>query len=695
MKHITDFFRRPEFSRVNHHLIPENKRAQEVRNDPDPSAPSSSPLTEPPPSSFFIDLTSDYRNDSADDSSPQLSAIPSQIGERCASTLSVQEQSSQSVGSVPPPSSLNESFPVPQRILKGGKEVVISSDGEDTESISSLEDPDTLFAPKPKQEQDMARTTKDMVQPNRALLARLSAPKEYKNTIDSLVVAAVDDNEIEANVAKARATLTTPVSQESTPGEGEVRTRKSLHEGMLTSALVDGEEQDESGLRRLLDAVRRTEALDHDRAWRFFDQTPTRPAVLEFPTHLFPPRSHLAALREPESRIRVFQSGILEFAASLQRLPDEFILWLFRSVPLEPLEELRQAYRRVFMIQHTSAQRVESLVCPSDVDNLFRSLGAKSQALDLSEAIVEDTSEKLTQGPRLKDRAALLSVFDLLHGAAELFSNDTREHAVHILLRTTLDTSLTADSTICAELQGALSALLESVPYKNVQHMERRICRTLYGTVKHAQFQSRILQHILPTSTWISLLRYRLATAFLLQTSSPLTEPPEVVLDLKRFTVFLMRDERFHLKSYKGKSDYDYGELTALAMLLDIVINSSLCDLNLIQGSNENKFDAAIDKLATQIKKIFSSIEDTGASHLKRMLAKEALEALYYRVVYSVRSKPPPKKSLFKTFAREDGNIRSIFNSKIAINSTDDGEIDSDDGTDAIAMPIRESSHPS
>lgn len=217
----------------------------------------------------------------------------------------------------------------------------------------------------------------------------------------------------------------------------------------------------------------------------------------------------------------------------------------------------------------------------------------------------------------------------------------------------------------------------------------------MYGTVKHAQFQSRILQHILPTSTWISLLRYRLATAFLLHTSSPLTEPPEGVLDLKRLTVFLIRDERFHLKSYKAKGDYDYGELTALAMLLDIVINSSLYDLSLIQGSTENKFNAAIDKLATQVKKIFSSIEDTGASHLKRMLAKEALEALHYRVVYSVRSKPPPKKSLFKTFARDNGNIRSIFNSKIAINSTDDGGIDSDDGTDGIAMPIRESSHPS
>lgn len=188
---------------------------------------------------------------------------------------------------------------------------------------------------------------------------------------------------------------------------------------------------------------------------------------------------------------------------------------------------------------------------------------------------------------------------------------------------------------------------------------------------------------MLPTSTWVSRLRYRLATAFLLQIPSPLTEPPEVVLDLKRLTVFLIRDERFHFKSFKGKSDYDYGELTAIAMLLDIIINTSLYDLRLRQGSTETEFNAAIDKLAAQIKRIFCSIEDTGASHLRRMLAKEALEALHYRVIYSVRSKPPPKKTLFETFARGNGDIRNMFNTTIPINTA----THSDDGIVGTARP--------
>lgn len=198
-----------------------------------------------------------------------------------------------------------------------------------------------------------------------------------------------------------------------------------------------------------------------------------------------------------------------------------------------------------------------------------------------------------------------------------------------------------------------------------------------------------MLQHILPTSAWISLLRYRLAVAFLLQSPEPLTESPEKVLDVKRLTVYLARDERFNMKLQKSNGNYDYSELSAICVLLDIAVNTALYDLEYKQADTAKEFDAAIDKLAAQIKKIFSSIEDTGASHLKRMLAKEALEALHYRVIYSVRSKPPPKKTLFKTYAREDGNILSIFKKQFAIDTSEEEVPAQADTSDSKVMPIR------
>lgn len=176
--------------------------------------------------------------------------------------------------------------------------------------------------------------------------------------------------------------------------------------------------------------------------------------------------------------------------------------------------------------------------------------------------------------------------------------------------------------------------------------------------------------------------------AFLLQDPAPLTEPPEKVLDLKRLTVFLAGDRRFNMKLQKSKDDYDYGELSAACVLLEIVVNTGLYDLEYKQPDTAKEFDAIIDQLAGQIKKIFSSIEDTGASHLKRMLAKEALEALHYRVIYSVRSKPPPKKTLFQSHARDDGNIKAFFQ-RFTADPTEKGPSAPVDTPDGTAMPIR------
>jgi hypothetical protein len=64
---------------------------------------------------------------------------------------------------------------------------------------------------------------------------------------------------------------------------------------MLTSALGDNDEG--SGLQRLMDAVRRTEALEQDRVWHFFDPDQKLPPAPDFPRHLFPQGTHLAMLR--------------------------------------------------------------------------------------------------------------------------------------------------------------------------------------------------------------------------------------------------------------------------------------------------------------------------------------------------------------------------------------------------------------
>ncbi|KAJ6003236.1 hypothetical protein N7451_005783 [Penicillium sp. IBT 35674x] len=649
---ITDFFNRPGFANLNQHLTPEKIRFQ-------PRDSQSSPRT-----SSFIDLTTEPDDGPGD----QLKSSLSQSVDDRASTPTP-TQSFQSIQSTDEalPSSVNGGHQPPQRIIKGGKEVVISSDGEDSDSDSSIFDPALIFGKADKKPDP----PKFLSAPRHIT----TTPKKYRNNIDSLVHEAVDDDEIEANFAKEKAAF--DALRNATRRISDLGGNAGLHEDMLTSVLGENEDDDGVGARRLMDAVRRTDALNLDKVWRFLNQTQVVPVVMEFPRNLFTPDSQLAALHEPESRERAFQSGIVEFTASLQRLPDEFILWLFRSVPLESREELRQAYVRV--LTQPDAARIKSIIRPDHINQLFESMGAKPQALSISEPIVEDSYDPSYHEPVWKDRCNLLSIFHLLRDAAQLFANDTREHAIQVLLRITLDTSLTANDMIRSELQSCIGALLQSVTNSDAEETEHRICTTIYETFRDSEFQSRMLQHILPTTMWISRLRYRLAVAFLLQNPSPLMEPVQEVLDLQRLARSLIDDERFHVKVHKAKGDYDYGELTANAILLDIAINTTLYDLRYRQDNTDEAFNEAVDALAKQIKRIFSSIEDTGASHLKRMLAKETLESVHYRMIYSVRSRLRPKNTLFAPYAKKtNSNIQSHFFKTKTI-----------DPQDETSMPIR------
>ena len=59
------------------------------------------------------------------------------------------------------------------------------------------------------------------------------------------------------------------------------------------------------------------------------------------------------------------------------------------------------------------------------------------------------------------------------------------------------------------------------------------------------------------------------------------------------------------------------------------------------------RFDAQVDALADAVKALAARIVDTGASHMARTEAKEALQALHARLAYGVRTRPKPRKSIF------------------------------------------------
>lgn len=257
---------------------------------------ATSPLSEPPPSSSLARNASGlFSSSPVVDQQPHQQQVLNDLKE-----ASKQDDDENKAEPEPEPEPVREtSFGslASHRTIKNGQEVVTGSDGEESDSAASLESPDDLFArllgPRPVDGADddkkkKTRTPKSNTK-NKAL--NYSVPK-YKNTLDALVTEAVDDNETEAGIAQLRATLAKSEDDVAAIASTDAQGRP-LHEDMLTSAL--GDQGDEQGYQRLLDAVRRTEVFEQDKTVSVF--TRDIASAPEFPKSAVAPGTYLAALR--------------------------------------------------------------------------------------------------------------------------------------------------------------------------------------------------------------------------------------------------------------------------------------------------------------------------------------------------------------------------------------------------------------
>ncbi|KAL4948418.1 hypothetical protein BDW69DRAFT_203540 [Aspergillus filifer] len=649
---LTRWFKKPDFA-----VSAEDDRSENPAEDSAP--PQSSPLTD-----LSQILPSDITTpDTPGGPSSQLNQSLTRAAAEPFETQPAPNLSFQSTGT-------GASFSSAQRTIKNGKEVVISSDGEESDSTGSLEDADELLAkfltpskPAPAQSEPSSRDegysalrTGKIPKPR----DKPSAPKMYKNSLNNLVTQAISDTETEAGAARLKASLEAESGCKNAPLKSS-----NLQESVLASAIDDGND-DSVGIQRLLDAVRRTEAFDVPKTWFFFDlQTPLPPAP-DFPRECVCPGTYLATLREPDSRERAFHSGIIDFALSRGLLPDELIKWIFHAIPSEPRESLRHAYGR--SLKRIPEARIKALIQPEDIDTLFWQLSTRPEALALTGAIEPDAQpESAAPESRPQHHTALLSVLDVFRDAADLFADDTRDRILSIILRLTLDISLTRNPTLCSAIDRTITSVLDAVTDEAADQLANNICNLAHATLKDAQLQSRLLEHIVPVNDWIATLRRRLAYIFL--TDDPLVDFSSEDRKSEVYRIINhLKSPRYNVKRYKRQDqpEYDYGELKALTTFLDIIIDSGWSEMKFPGRDAEDEFNNAIDLLAERVKKIFSAIEDSGASHLKRTLAKEALESLHYRIVYTARTKPRPKKSFFEQHEREEKNskILNYFESK-------------------------------
>lgn len=293
---IKSFFRRPTFASADPDVP-----ATTTTSKNDPSAEedndrATSPLSEPPPSSSLARNAPElFSSSPVVDQQPHQQQVQNDLKE--ASKIQEQKEQKEDKAASARETSFGSST-ASHRTIKNGREVVTGSDGEESDSAASLESPEDLFAqilgPKTVEDDDdkptRKKTSKSTLNKNKSL--QYSVPK-YKNTLEALVTEAVGDNETEAGIAQLRATLTKSEDTAAVAAANADTQGKPLHEDMLTSAL--GDQGDEQGYQRLLDAVRRTEVFEQDKTVSVFTHD-AAPAP-EFPKSAVAPGTYLAVLR--------------------------------------------------------------------------------------------------------------------------------------------------------------------------------------------------------------------------------------------------------------------------------------------------------------------------------------------------------------------------------------------------------------
>jgi hypothetical protein len=548
-----------------------------------------------------------------------------------------------------------------QTVFEGGKVVAVrGSDDDDSDSLSSLDDilgrkksetatssssPIELDADEYEAERirTIFRFTSGRSQPlvGRDKLRELySKEKDHKVDIGSLMVDHIDDQEVEGNVAKAMQ------GYEASKQEEECsRVQGDINQNLL-AAVMAGAPAESDDISRLMSAVERTEALNIDRSWSFFGPGSPQPPAVK-PIQIVPDvhwsNGWRESLQDDECRSRTFLSGYIGEAWSYGQLPNEFIQWTFESIVQEPKDELRRSYVQAF--RHVKSEWVRSQVDPATIERIFLSIGASHKSVSCEDLI--EPAAYISRSHEAPDYRHLLSVVEMFMVMSPYLETSAHQKLLAIIARLSLDAHVMADARVSVAVEDGLAELIELSTQKDNPAIAQTLVTDLGTRLVDPTLQAQLLKHILSTSPLTACIRIQLAHRFLLGTNwSFEVDVASPSIDISALTRYLDSgpfDTTFRSPSKRP----DYANMTAQTYILDIAIADGGRPASFASRTDEVAFNRKVDKLADRVKAIFASIADTGASHMRRTEAKEALQALHYRLLYAVRMEPRPKKNVF------------------------------------------------
>ena len=167
--------------------------------------------------------------------------------------------------------------------------LIIRSSDDEEDSDSSLEDIDTIFKthrPSTGGENQQRTSSKWTNSLEKAVQKKFNLPKSpeipvYTISMDELVQAAEKDRALDAKIDSIRATSKISSKDVSMTNESSVEKGHLINNDLLAS--VVGEDSEQGGMTKVMNAISRTEALNKDLVWYFFNENERPEEMLELP----------------------------------------------------------------------------------------------------------------------------------------------------------------------------------------------------------------------------------------------------------------------------------------------------------------------------------------------------------------------------------------------------------------------------
>lgn len=611
-----------------------------------------------------------------------------------AQALHPESSFTSSLSSIPPQSS--HSSVASKRMMKDGMPLVKTSDSEEDDSGSELEDLSVILSKKRRVEAPPAKPTPTMKlrsapdrsasdlrshfkrAPRRNFQSIIPPRQKYKVSLSDLVAERKKGLDSEARVLEAQR------KAEAAEKEAEA----SKESGRLTRERLNASLGDAESVQKTYDALQRTEALEMNLVWQFFEQTGHETTAPSFPAQSVPALEWQRKLKgefvvhvnhianclhklDSSTRYAAFVSGLVKSRVSTQSLPDEVILWMMDDLCHSRRGDLTDAYLGVFDF---STPQLRKLLDRQAISGLFRNIGSRKDAIAIDEQQpkirpVEVYSHELKRPPP-HGSARLL---EFLRRAAPHLESNAVEYALEVLIRLSFDDSVRQDGDFQIQCQETIAAMFKALSDEDEPGVSRRVSQTLFNNFRNqGPKEDRFVNHILQAQLVQSLpattrreatfLR-RLSLAFFLDSPKPLT----LALTASGILPAILQSLT-NSALYRFSPRTDYADVTAAFGLLDAAVDSGFSDhsfthtlhslerrsgdprvreLRDAARAAEDEFNLGIDALTATVRRIMGQIRGSGTESVRMSEAKGAMERLVYRLESSVRTREKSSADIF------------------------------------------------